>query len=464
MASSRAGRGRSGVAEVTDLAGVLAAGTSDALETWLRATRSPRQRADQIEELSGEQVRAVAELLDLATGVELFDDLEAVAAARVVALLSSSRAAGLLDALDPDVASEVLRALRPERRDDLLRAMEMAHSAVVRGLLAWPEESAAAQMTPHALTVRPGVTAGRAMTQLRERGAGGRADSHTAAYVYVTDEDDHLHGVVSFQALVFAAPETLVGDLMDGDVATVRPLDDQEVAAALLTDLRLLAVPVVDEQGVLLGIITADDIVDILAEETTEDAERQGGSEPLDVPYLQASPWLLWRKRIVWLLVLFVAEMYTGTVLRHFEDELAQVVALTFFIPLLIGTGGNSGTQITTTLVRAMATGEVRLRNVLLVVRKEMSTAALIAVTMSLFAWLRALTLGVDGQVALTVTLTVCGIVLWSALVASILPLVLKRLRLDPAVVSAPMIATIVDGTGLIIYFTIAKLVIDAIG
>jgi magnesium transporter len=164
----------------------------------------------------------------------------------------------------------------------------------------------------------------------------------------------------------------------------------------------------------------------------------------------------LWRKRIIWLLVLFVAEAYTGTVLRAFEDEMEAVVALAFFIPLLIGTGGNTGTQITTTLVRAMGTGQVRFRDLPAVVAKEMSTGALIAVAMAIAAMIRAFTLGVGPQIALTVTLTVAAIVVWSALVSSILPLVLKQIRIDPAVVSAPMIATIVDGTGLMIYFVVA--------
>ena len=212
----------------------------------------------------------------------------------------------------------------------------------------------------------------------------------------------------------------------------------------------------VDADGRLLGILTEDHALDIIADETTEDAEKQGGSTPLEVPYLQASPWLLWRKRIVWLLVLFAAEAYTGTVLRAFEDEMEAVVALAFFIPLLIGTGGNTGTQITTTLVRAMGMGQVRLRDLPAVVAKEMSTGFLIAIAMALAALIRAWSLGVGPQITLTVCLTVAAIVMWSAFVSSILPLVLKKVRVDPAVVSAPMIATIVDGTGLMIYFMVA--------
>lgn len=198
--------------------------------------------------------------------------------------------------------------------------------------------------------------------------------------------------------------------------------------------------------------------------EATEDADRQGGSTPLDVPYLEATPWLLWRRRVGWLAVLFVAEMYTGTVLRHFEDTLATVVALTFFIPLLIGTGGNTGTQVTTTLVRAMALGEVRGRHLWSVLRKEMTTAVMLAACIAGLSWLRALTLGVGQDVALTVSVAVVLIVLWSALLASTLPFVLRRFGVDPAVVSGPLITTLVDGTGLVIYLSVATALVTQLG
>lgn len=198
--------------------------------------------------------------------------------------------------------------------------------------------------------------------------------------------------------------------------------------------------------------------------EVTEDTDRQGGSAPLDVPYLEATPWLLWRRRVGWLAVLFVAEMYTGTVLRHFEDALATVVALTFFIPLLIGTGGNTGTQVTTTLVRAMALGEVRGRHLWAVIRKEMATGALLATCIAGLAWLRALTLGVGHEVAVTVSVAVVLIVLWSVLLASTLPFVLRRFGVDPAVVSGPLITTLVDGTGLVIYLSVATVLVTQLG
>jgi magnesium transporter len=216
----------------------------------------------------------------------------------------------------------------------------------------------------------------------------------------------------------------------------------------------------VDFEDRLIGVIRADHIADVVEEEATEDIERLGGSQPLEEPYLGAGPLRLARKRIGWLLMLFAAEAYTGTVLRHFQDELQRVVALAFFIPLLIGTGGNTGSQTVTTVIRAMAVGEVEFRHLFSVWRKELSTALLLAAAIALAAVIRAWTLGVPEGVGLTVAMAAGTIVLWSATVAAILPLALRRLRVDPAVVSAPLITTLVDGTGLIIYFEIARFVL----
>lgn len=199
------------------------------------------------------------------------------------------------------------------------------------------------------------------------------------------------------------------------------------------------------------------EIAHLLEDDVTEDAQLQGATLPLEKPYLDISPWTLWKKRSVWLLLLFVAEAYTSSVLQHFEEALESAIALAFFIPLLIGTGGNSGTQITSTLVRSMALGEVRLRDMGRVIRKEVSTSFLIALTLGLAGCLRAWMMGIGMEITLIVSLTLVCITLWSAVVSSVIPMVLKRIGIDPAVVSAPFIATLIDGTGLIIYFKIAQ-------
>lgn len=423
---------------------------------WLGSVKDPAERSRQLTKLSAEEFDALGALLDERGATELFESIDDELAARALQAMSGSYAAGVLDALDLDHAADVLRDIKDGPRERLLAALPQVRADALRGLLSWPADSVAAHMIPETLTVRPDMTVADAVTVIRTDAATLRSDSRTGAYVYVTDAANHLLGVVAFRDLVLAEPEQMVSALTDSDVLSVSPLTDAEDAAQTLMDHNLVALPVVDAENRLLGMLTENTAGDITEEEATEDAERQGGSEPLEVPYLRASPWLLWRKRIGWLLLLFVAEAYTGTVLRHFEEEMEAVVALAFFIPLLIGTGGNTGTQITTTLVRAMATGQVRLRDVPAVLAKEMSTGMMIALTMALAALIRAWMLGVGPEITLTVTLTVAAIVLWSSFVASILPPVLKKCRVDPAVVSAPMIATIVDGTGLIIYFMIA--------
>lgn len=439
----------------------IALQTAKAIELWLEVVQDHGERAHQLAELSKSEMRALGALLDAGTGIELYESIDDQLAAEVLQQLPSTRVAAFLDLLDSDHAGNVLREVDEPLREQWLTALSLDRANVLRGLLSWPQDSVAAHMVPETLTVRPTMTAPEAVDAIRAGAATKRSDARTGAYIYVTDDENRLLGVVPFRNLVLAGADRTVDALMEPDVIAVSPLTDQEDAAQLLIDHRLVALPVVDADRRLLGLLTEDDAADIAEEEATEDAEKQGGSAPLEVPYLRASPWHLWKKRIVWLLVLFAAEAYTGTVLRAFEDELEAVVALAFFIPLLIGTGGNTGTQITTTIVRAMATGQVRFRDMPKILGKEMSTGMLIALAMAAAAVIRAWTLGVGMEVTVTVSLSVAAIVLWASFVSSILPLVLKKCRVDPAVVSAPMIATIVDGTGLLIYFMIAKLTLS---
>jgi magnesium transporter len=452
-----------------DLHDVVAAGTRRAVEVWLASTPDRRARGDQVADLSDAQVRDLVRLLDPASAADLLGSLDPHAAAEVLLVVPAAVGAGLVDSLGADEAAEVLRVLPDDERAQLLAAMRVARSAVVRGLLAWPADSAAAWMNPEVVTVRPTMTVREAVDALRTQPD---ATARSGEIYVTTDPADvagadaagaALLGAVSFRDLVLAAPERLVADLMRVDLVAAEPTADREHAARLLHGHRLPALPVVDD-GRLLGVLTPDDVAEIVEQEATEDALRQGGAEPLDVPYLRASPLLLWRKRIVWMLVLFVASMITGSVLEAYEEELATVLALSFFVPLLIGAGGNAGTQITATVIRAMATGGVRLRDAGRVVRKELTTGLLIAVTIAGAGWLRAWSQGVGGEVALTVAVSAAAIIVWSSLIASVLPLVLRRVGVDPAVGSGPLITTLVDGTGLIIYFTVARALITALG
>ena len=266
-----------------------------------------------------------------------------------------------------------------------------------------------------------------------------------------------LRGVLSIKRLLQEKDTSLnINHLTDSCLFHVKPDDERAQVVAELAEREVDLVAVV-ERGELVGCLMEKEIAHLQEDDVTEDVQLQGATLPLEKPYLEISPWTLWKKRSVWLLLLFVAEAYTSSVLQHFEEALESAIALAFFIPLLIGTGGNSGTQITSTLVRSMALGEVRLRDMGRVIRKEVSTSLLIALTLGLAGCLRAWMMGIGMEITLIVSLTLVCITLWSAEVSSVIPMVLKRIGIDPAVVSAPFIATLIDGTGLIIYFKIAQ-------
>ncbi|HHC5226723.1 TPA: magnesium transporter [Citrobacter freundii] len=266
-----------------------------------------------------------------------------------------------------------------------------------------------------------------------------------------------LRGVLSIKRLLQEKDTSLnINHLTDSCLFHVKPDDERAQVVAELAEREVDLVAVV-ERGELVGCLMEKEIAHLQEDDVTEDVQLQGATLPLEKPYLEISPWTLWKKRSVWLLLLFVAEAYTSSVLQHFEEALESAIALAFFIPLLIGTGGNSGTQITSTLVRSMALGEVRLRDMGRVIRKEVSTSLLIALTLDLAGCLRAWMMGIGMEITLIVSLTLVCITLWSAVVSSVIPMVLKRIGIDPAVVSAPFIATLIDGTGLIIYFKIAQ-------
>ncbi|WP_440894635.1 magnesium transporter [Aeromonas dhakensis] len=426
-----------------------------ALQGWLEHNLDPVQRADQLLTLRPEELNCIFDTLPINEGAALLGSLSAECAGRLLMRLHVSIVSLLQGAMPRRDMLAILRRLGSSDRTMLLARFPEQVQSTFYSLLDWPTESVGANMRHEFLAIGDQETVGSAKQLIHDAWDNAQLFQN----LYVVNNDKRLLGSISLKSLLIADPQLPVSELMDREVVRINARADQELAARLLIDRDLSTLPV-EDQGKLVGIFHVDDAADILELESTEDAEMQGGSSPLDTPYLQATPWQLWRKRVGWLLILFVAEAYTGTVLRAFEAQLEAAIALAFFIPLLIGTGGNSGTQITTTIVRAMAVGEVSLRNLGTVLKKEISTGLLISAAIALAAWVRAWSLGVGPQIGMVVTLTIIAIVLWSATVASVIPMVLRRFRIDPAVVSAPFIATLVDGTGLIIYFEIAKLLL----
>ncbi len=428
----------------------------DALIDLLMSAAREGRVSDLVQDLTTREVHELADLLGEDDFGELLGEMEPGDAAQLLTRLAVRDAADVLEAMDPDDAADVVGAFDEDQANRFLFEMEPVEAAELRQLLSYPPDTAGGRMTPAFIAISPDLRADQAVVALRQLSE----EAETIYYVYVTDSEEHLIGVLSLRGLVLSPPETPVRNVMVEDVVTV-PVDaDQEVAAQTLTDYGLLAVPVVDDRGRLQGIITSDDVSDIIEQETTEDIERLGGSAPLEEPYLRARPIHLVKKRIGWLLILFLAQAYTGTVLAFYEDTLEAVTALVFFMPLLIGTGGNAGSQVVTTIVRAMAVGDVVFRDILKIVWKELQTGIMLGVAMAVAVFARSLMLGVGVDVGIVVGLTILAIVIWAVTVGAILPLVLRQLKVDPAVVSAPFIATLVDGTGLLIYFSIAGVVL----
>jgi magnesium transporter len=414
----------------------------------------PPEWADLVPELEPREVAVLLQWLPDEEVVGLLEELPPVEAARIIRTLAQPEAAELLEEMDPDDAADVIEELPDTTAAEILIRMSPEDAEEIRRLAAYEPDTAGGLMTPDFVAVPADATAAQAIAAIRQLAD----EAETANYVYVLDPDRRLLGVLSSYRLLLSPPETPVTELMAPDTVRVQVSADQEAAARLLTDRNLLAIPVVDDADRLLGIITEDDVADVLQAEATEDIERLGGSQPLNIPYRLASVPLLVSRRAPWLLGLAVmSAAYTGVVLQSFQAELAEVVALSFFIPLLIGTGGNIGSQTVTLIVRAMALNEVAMRDIAWIVFKELRVALILGAVMAAAAFAWAAMLGAGPTVGIVVAVTVVAICASAATVAAALPLVLRRLRIDPAVVSAPLITTIVDGTGLIIYFEVAR-------
>jgi magnesium transporter len=369
--------------------------------------------------------------------------------------------------LAPDDAVDVIQEAPAEERDRLLEMLDDTTRREVRALLAHAEDDAGGLMNPRFARIRPELTVGEAIRYLRKQAT----SVETIYYVYVLDNDQTLRGVVSFRQLFQAAEDTVVRDIMVTEVITVPEHMDQELVARLFQKYNVLALPVVDEGGKMVGIITFDDIADAIREEATEDIQKIGGVEALEAPYLTIEFMRLLKKRAGWLAALFLGEMLTATAMTHYQDEIASAVVLALFVPLIISSGGNSGSQATTLVIRAIALGEVRLRDWWRVLRREIGAGLGLGMILGMIGLARILlwqaiggTYGVHFmRIALTVAFSLVGVVLWGSVAGSMLPFVLRRAGFDPASASAPLVATLVDVTGLVIYFSIASIVLHGV-
>ena len=415
--------------------------------------------------LDAEERREGFRLLDPGEAESLFELLEAREQCALLLGLSPAERQLWMRQLPPDDAADAVQAAEPEQRELLLAALDAPTRREVAALLAYAEDEAGGLMSPRYVRLRPDMTVDEAVAYLR-RAARERVE--TIYYIYVLDAEQRLLGVASFRELFGAPPDALVRDVMRTNIISVRDDLDQEAVANVIAENNLMAVPVLDIDGRIRGIVTVDDIVDVVREEATEDIQKIGGTQALDAPYLEVGLLEMVRKRGVWLTVIFVGQLLTTTAMSMFENELARAVVLALFIPLVISSGGNSGSQASTLVIRAMAMQEVRLRDWWRVLRRELAAGLLLGLTLGAIGLLRiVLWPSRDEQfgehfflVGVTVAVSLVWIVMWGAVAGSMLPFVLRRLGLDPANSSAPFIATLVDVTGLVIYFSVASVVL----
>jgi magnesium transporter len=405
-------------------------------------------------------------LLEAAEAESLFDSLGARDQGGLIRRMREPERQLWMRQLAPDDAADLVQAVPSEEREGLLRVLDAPTRREVAALLAYAEDEAGGLMSPRYVRLRPEMPVDEAIAYLR-RAARERVE--TIYYIYVVDADQRLQGVVSFRELFGAPPERLVRDVMGAEVVSVRADLDQEAVAHVIAESKLMAVPVVDAEGRIQGIVTVDDIVDVVREEATEDIQKIGGTQALDAPYLQVGLFEMVRKRAIWLSVLFVGQLLTATAMSYYEDAIARALVLTLFIPLVISSGGNSGSQASTLVIRAMAMKELRLRDWLRVLRRELAAGLLLGLLLGSIGLLRVLlwpgreaAFGAHfALVGLTVALSLVWIVMWGAVAGAMLPFALRRLGFDPASASAPFVATVVDVTGLVIYFSVATLVLS---
>ncbi len=422
--------------------------TSDDLrDAW--PVLSPDERAEGLRDLPMQAAHA------------FFAQCAAKEQAELIVAMPAGERSSWLRALPPDDLANVIRALEPDLQRELLARLDERTRAEVAALLAYAEDDAGGLMSPRYARLRPDVTVDEAIRYLRQQ-AGRQLE--TIYYAYVLDAERRLIGVVSLNELFAAGGDKKVRDVMRTAMVSVRDDADREAVARTLQQHDLLAVPVLDADGRMQGIVTFDDVADVLREETTEDIQKAGAVEVLGAPYLQVGIGAMVRKRVGWLAVLFVSEMLTTSAMARYEDEISKAVVLAVFVPLIVSAGGNSGSQATTLVIRAMALGEVRLADVRRVLTRELGIGLLLGAFLGVLGLLRiGAWQGLFGsygehwfRIAAVVGLSVLGIVAWGSVIGAMLPFLLRKLGLDPASASAPFVATLVDVSGLIIYFNVA--------
>lgn len=421
----------------------------------------PADIAELVGGLEGDQAAVVYRLLPRDLAAETFGYLDVDQQQALLDHLTQDRVAHLVNEMDADDRTALIEEMPAEVAQRLIALLHPEQRRVTQAILGYPDESVGRLMTPDYVRVRPEWTIAQALDHIRRYGR----DAETINVIYVVDQSGKLVDDLRIRQILLADTSQTVQAISDGRFVALEATADREEAVHTMQHYDRVALPVVDSRGMLVGIVTSDDVADVAEAEATEDIQKMSGMEALDAPYLDSGFGEMIRKRGVWLAVLFVGEMLTATAMGHFEGEIARAVVLALFIPLIISSGGNAGSQATSLVIRAMAVGEVTLADWWKVLRRELATGVTLGAMLGAIGFFRIL-LWPQRQktygdhyllIAATVSISLVGVVLWGAVIGSMLPFLLRSLRLDPATASAPFVATLVDVCGIIIYFTVAS-------
>jgi len=401
-------------------------------------------------ELDREQAYKTFELMDINMQILLMDELRYRQLQLILNDMSADNRTALLEELDQD------------RLNNLVKLLTIKEKRVALSLLGYPEDSIGRLMTPDYIAVNQDWTVGQVINYIRKNGE----SSETLDVLYIVDDNGYLIDDIRLGDILLAKDDLQIHELLDGKFVWLNVTDDEEVAIKAFSNTNRVALPVTNAGGYLLGIITVDDVLELAKDENTEDIQKLGAVEALEEPYMDVSLVQMLRKRAPWLIILFVGEMFTASAMSFFENEIDKAVVLALFIPLIVSSGGNSGSQASTLIIRALALGEVTIKDWWKIIRREITTGLLLGLVLGIIGFARVSAWGVFTDIygphfvliGATIGFSVFGVVLWGTVMGSMMPLLLKRLGLDPATSSAPFIATMVDVTGLIIYFSFAAL------
>jgi magnesium transporter len=426
--------------------------------------REPHEVIDVISDLPVGDQAIIFRLLPRELAAEFFELLELERQKDLLRAMGQEEVVNILNEMSPDDRTALLEELPGSAAKQLMELLSPEERAVARSLMGYPEGSIGRLMTPDYIAISTEWTVSEVLTHIRENGR----DSETLNVIYVTDPRGKLLDDMRVREFLLAPLDSSVSELMDGSYVTLAAADDRETAGEMFRKYDRVALPVIDTQGYLIGIVTVDDVLDVIEEEHTEDVLKFGGVEVLEYPYTATPVFEMIRRRASWLVILFLGEMLTATAMGYFEKEIAKAVVLALFVPLIISSGGNSGSQAATLIIRAMALGELTLKGWWFVMRREIVSGIALGGILGVIGFSRIAIWSAFSDiygphwmpVAFTVACSLLGVVLWGTLTGSMLPFLLRRLGFDPAASSAPFVATLVDVTGLVIYFSFAALIL----